>query len=43
MPAAEGGEPLAHLPVEIVHKRHAFCFGDNLWKLDTMYRFGEAD
>jgi endo-1,4-beta-xylanase len=37
------GRPVANLPVEAVQTRPAFCFGDHLWELDAMYRFGEAD
>ena len=36
------GRPLAHTPVEVVQKRHAFCFGDQLWHLDRLHRFGRA-
>ena len=37
------GRPLADMPVEIVQKRHGFCFGDQLWHLDRLYRFGQGD
>jgi len=37
------GQAVAGLKVEVVQKRHAFCFGDNLWSLDRLFRFGEAD
>ncbi|MFW5840638.1 MAG: endo-1,4-beta-xylanase [Planctomycetota bacterium] len=36
------GQALANVPVEVVLKKHAFCFGDQLWGLDRMYRFGEG-
>ncbi len=36
------GKPLASTPVEVVMKDHDFKFGDNLWSLDRMYRFGEG-
>jgi GH35 family endo-1,4-beta-xylanase len=35
------GRQLANIPVEIVQQRGAFEFGDQLWNLDTMFRFGE--
>lgn len=37
------GRPLADTPVEIVHMRGAFPWGDQLWALDRMVRCGEAD
>lgn len=37
------GNPLAGLPVEVLHRQHDFPFGDNLWSLDTMHRDGQWD
>ncbi|MFW6062501.1 MAG: endo-1,4-beta-xylanase [Planctomycetota bacterium] len=37
------GEPLANTEIEVAQMRHHFPFGDNMWGLDTMYRFNEAD
>lgn len=37
------GEPLANEPVEIVQARSAFPWGDQLWALDRMFRYGEAE
>jgi GH35 family endo-1,4-beta-xylanase len=37
------GGAVAGETFEVVQKRHAFCFGDQMWALDRMYRFGEAD
>jgi GH35 family endo-1,4-beta-xylanase len=36
------GEPLADTPVDVVQKRQAFCFGDQLWNLDRAYRNQQA-
>ncbi|MGC9454615.1 MAG: endo-1,4-beta-xylanase [Phycisphaerae bacterium] len=38
-----GGKPLAGRQVEIKLNRHAFCFGDQLWALDRMFRFNQAE
>lgn len=35
------GQPLREAEVEIEQLRHEFPFGDMLWELDAMYRFGE--
>lgn len=35
------GKPLANQTVEVVQTKSSFAWGDNLWGLDTMYRFGE--
>ena len=37
------GKPLADMPVEIVQTRSSFPWGDQLWGLDRLYRFGQAD
>jgi GH35 family endo-1,4-beta-xylanase len=34
------GQPVANTPVEIEQLRHAFCFGDQLWPLDALFRHG---
>jgi GH35 family endo-1,4-beta-xylanase len=34
------GRSVAGAPVEVALTRHAFCFGDQLWPLDRMVRFG---
>lgn len=37
------GRPVAGLPVEVVQTRAAFCWGEQLWQLDTLFRNGFAD
>lgn len=37
------GKPAANVAVEAVQTRNAFCFGDQLWGMDRMYRFGEGE
>ncbi len=36
------GHPIAGLPVEIIQTRSAFCWGEQLWQLDTLFRNGLA-
>jgi len=36
------GSPLAETAVDVVQKRQAFCFGDQLWGLDRAYRNDQA-
>jgi GH35 family endo-1,4-beta-xylanase len=35
------GAPLAHAPLDIVQTRSSFCFGEQLWSLQELYRFNE--
>ncbi len=37
------GAALGHFEVEIEQKSHAFLFGDQVWPLDAMYRYGEGE
>jgi GH35 family endo-1,4-beta-xylanase len=37
------GTPVSGLQVDIVLKRHAFPFGDQLWHLDRLHRFGRHE
>jgi GH35 family endo-1,4-beta-xylanase len=37
------GAPLRRVPVQIAQTRSAFPVGDQLWKLDTLHRFGQAE
>ncbi len=34
------GQPVAGLPVDIVQTKSSFCWGDQLWGLDTLFRHG---
>ncbi|MFP3938208.1 MAG: endo-1,4-beta-xylanase [Phycisphaerae bacterium] len=37
------GKPLSGKQVEVKLNRHDFCFGDQLWTLDRMFRFNQAE
>jgi endo-1,4-beta-xylanase len=37
------GKPLVGKTVEVAQKKHAFCFGDQLWGLDRAFREGQAE
>jgi GH35 family endo-1,4-beta-xylanase len=37
------GQPVRGLPVEIQQTASAFCWGDQLWELDTLFRHGLSE
>jgi endo-1,4-beta-xylanase len=37
------GKALPKVPVQVIQKRQAFPFGDQLWELDTLVRFHEQE
>lgn len=37
------GNPISRLPVDVVQLRQAFPFGDQLWRLDRLFRFNQHE